>query len=154
MRATDANYVAPAAFGLARTREQRGDATGSLQALDLVAPTSAAYVAARRRRADLLTSAAPGLDDLAAAAASIENIAIDPHDRLLILVRILTAAITEVERSGDQPQTTISGVAATEPDLRAGAERAYRDLATLTSDRAERIQLVDAANSVRPRTLV
>ncbi len=152
--ATDANYVAPAAFGLARTREQSGDAAGSLQALDLVAPTSAAYVAARRRRADLLTSAAPGLDDLSAAAASIANIAMDPRDRLMILVRILTAAITEVERSGDQPQTTISGVAATEPDLRSGAERAYRDLATLTSDRAERIQLVDAANSVRPRTLV
>ena len=152
--ATDANYVAPAAFGLARTREHRGDAAGSLQALDLVAPTSAAYVAARRRRADLLTSAAPGLDDLSAAAASVENIAMDPRDRLTILVRILTAAIAEVERSGDQPQTTISNVAATEPELRAAAEQAYRDLATLTSDRAERINLVDAANSVRPRTLV
>ena len=53
-----------------------------------------------------------------------------------------------------QPQTTIGNVAATGPELRAAAERAYRDLATLTSDRAERIQLVDAANSVRPRTLV
>ena len=36
--ATDANYVAPAAFGLARTRERRGDVAGSLAALDLVAP--------------------------------------------------------------------------------------------------------------------
>src|SRR5207244_6665467 len=42
--ATDANYVAPAAFGLARTREKRGDVAGSLEALDLVAPTSGAYV--------------------------------------------------------------------------------------------------------------
>ena len=145
--ATDANYVAPAAFGLARTRENRGDVAGSLEALDLVAPTSGAYVAARRRRADLLTESAPGLNELAAAAASVENIAIDPRDRLAIRVRILKAAISEVERTGNQPGTEIGGVAATEPDLRAAAEQAYRDLATLTSDRDERIGLVDAANA-------
>ena len=46
---------------------------GALAALDLVAPTSGAYVAARRRRAELLTAAGPGLDDLAAAAASIDG---------------------------------------------------------------------------------
>ncbi|MET0421409.1 MAG: tetratricopeptide repeat protein, partial [Acidimicrobiia bacterium] len=66
--ATDANYVAPAAFGLARTREHRGDVPGALAALDLVAPTSSAYADARRRRAELLTSSAPGLDELASAA--------------------------------------------------------------------------------------
>ena len=152
--AADANYVAPAAFGLARTREKRGDAAGSLRALDLVPPTSGAYVAARRRRADLLTTAAPGLADLAAAAASVENVAIDPRDRLAILVRVLTAAIGEVGRVGGQPQTMIGGVPATDPELRAAAEQTYRDLANLTSDRAERIRLVDAANGVRPRTLV
>ena len=43
---------------------------------------------------------------------------------------------------------------ATEPDLRAAAERAYRELAVLTSDRSLRIKLVDEANAVRPRTLV
>jgi serine/threonine-protein kinase PknG len=152
--ATDANYVAPAAFGLARTREKRGDAAGSLGALDLVTPTSGAYVAARRRRADLLSAAAPGLAELAAAAASVENITIDRRDRLTILVRVLMAAIAEVLRSGEQPATTIGGVPATEDELRTAAEQAYRDLATLTSDRAERIHLVDEANAVRPRTLV
>jgi serine/threonine-protein kinase PknG len=152
--ATDANYVAPAAFGLARTRENRGDAAGSLEALDLVAPTSGAYVAARRRRADLLSAAAPGLDELAAAAASVENITIDRRDRLIILVRVFTAAITEVVRAGDEPGTKIGGVAATEVDLRVAAEQAFRDLATLTSDRAERIRFVDDANAIRPRTLV
>jgi len=152
--ATDANYVAPAAFGLARTRQTRGDVQGSLQALDLVAPTSGAYVAARRRRADLLTSSSPGLDQLAAAAASVENIPIDPRDRLTVQVRILVAAVAEVDRTGAQAHTKIAGVPATEAELRAAAEHAYRDLATLTSNRAERIQLVDAANAIRPRTLV
>src|SRR5262249_9960776 len=152
--ATDANYVAPAAFGLARTREAHGDIDGSLAALDLVPRTSGAYVAARRRRAELLTAPGRGLNDLRLAAESIENIAIDPHDRQAALVRILTAALNEVQEHGDQPTVHIADVSATEPELRVAAERAYRDLAALTPDRATRVQLVDIANSVRPRTMV
>lgn len=152
--ATDANYVAPAAFGLARTRTHRGDVTGSLQALDLVAPTSAAYVAARRHRAELLTRSSPGIPQLAAAAASIEGVALDPRDRLTLMVGIYNKAIREVERNGDQGTEKIGGVPAREAALRAAAEQAYRDLATLTSDRVERYRLVDTANEVRPRTLV
>jgi serine/threonine-protein kinase PknG len=152
--ATDANYVAPAAFGLARTREKRGDIAASLNALDLVAPTSGAYVAARRRRAELLTGPGHGLADFAAAAASIENLAIDPRERQVALVAILTAALSEVRRNGEQPSTRVANVKATEPDLRAAAEHAYRELAVLTSDRSLRIKLVDEANAVRPRTLV
>ncbi|MDP9335735.1 MAG: serine/threonine-protein kinase PknG, partial [Actinomycetota bacterium] len=152
--ATDANYVAPAAFGLARTREKRGDIAASLNALDLVAPTSGAYVAARRRRAELLTGPGHGLADFAAAAASIENLAIDPRERQVALVAILTAALAEVRRNGEQPAMLVANVKATQPDLRAAAERAYRELAVLTSDRSLRIRLVDEANAVRPRTLV
>jgi serine/threonine-protein kinase PknG len=152
--ATDANYVAPAAFGLGRTRSKRGDVTGSLQALDLVAPTSGAYVAARRRRAELLTAPGRGIGDLAAAASSIENIAINPRDRQVALVAIFTAALQEVQRTGPQPSSRVANVPATENDLRLAAERAYRDLAALTSDRTLRIKLVDFANAVRPRTLV
>ena len=152
--ATDANYVAPAAFGLARTRERGDDVPGALAALDLVAPTSSAYAAARRRRAELLTATGPGLADLAAAAASIDGIAIDPRERLTLQARILVAALGSVERNGDQPSTRVGPAIATEVELRAAAERAYRELATLTSDRAERTRLVDAANTVRPRTLV
>jgi serine/threonine-protein kinase PknG len=152
--ATDANYVAPAAFGLARTRSKRGDVTGSLRALDFVAPTSGAYVAARRRRAELLTAPGRGIGDLAAAASSIENISINPRDRQVALVAIFTAALQEVQRTGPQPLARIANVPATEKDLRLAAERAYRDLAALTADRALRIKLVDFANEVRPRTLV
>ncbi len=152
--ATDANYVAPAAFGLARSRERGDDQPGALAALDLVAPTSSAYAAARRRRAELLTTAGPGLDELAAAAASIDGIAIDPRERLTLQAQILVAALDSVERNGDQPSTRVGSAVATEQDLRAAAEHAYRELATLTADRAERTRLVDAANAVRPRTLV
>jgi hypothetical protein len=39
-----------------------------------------------------------------------------------------------------------------ERDVRARLEAAYRDLARLAHDEAERIRLVDLANQVRPRT--
>jgi serine/threonine-protein kinase PknG len=44
--------------------------------------------------------------------------------------------------------------AVNERDLRFGMEHAYRSLARLADDRGTRIELVDLANSVRPRTLV
>jgi serine/threonine-protein kinase PknG len=152
--ATDANYVAPSAFGLARTRERGGDQQGALAALDLVAPTSSAYAAARRRRAELLTAAGPGLDELAAAAASIEGIAIDSRERLTLEVQILVAALETVVRNGDEPSRRVGPAVATELELRTAAEHALRELATLTSDRTERTGLVDSANAIRPRTLV
>ena len=80
----------------------------------------------------------PGLDELAAAAASIDGIAIDPRERLTLQAQILVAALDSVERNGDQPSTHVGPAVATEPDLRAAAEHAYRELATLTSDRVER----------------
>jgi serine/threonine-protein kinase PknG len=153
--ATDANYVAPAAFGLTRTREMRQDVTGAIAALDLVAPTSGAYIAARRRRAELLTAPGRGLNDLALAAASIEDLAIDPRDRQVALVAILSAALAEVKKHGDQPAIQVArNVPATELSLRAAAEHAYRELASLTPDRAMRVMLVDKANEIRPRTMV
>ena len=58
---TDANYIAPAAFGLARIRSGRGDIDGAIRALDLVPPTSRAFTPARRRRASLLAESGGGL---------------------------------------------------------------------------------------------
>ncbi len=152
--AVDANYVAPAAFGLARTALATGDIDGALAALDLVGPTSGAYVTARCTRADILADSDKGLPALADAAATIEAVPIDPRQRQLLVANVLARALDHVRRSGAEPQTQVAGVPATEAKLRAGAEQALRRLAALTSDRAERIRLVDAANAIRPRTLV
>jgi len=102
----------------------------------------------------MLTAAGPGLDELAAAAASIDGIAIDPRERLTLQAQIFVAALDSVERNGEEPSARVGTAVATEDNLRAAAERAYRELATLTADRVERTRLVDAANAVRPRTLV
>jgi len=51
--ATDTTYTSPAAFGLARIRQRRGDTDGALAALDLVGPTLASHPQAQAMRARL-----------------------------------------------------------------------------------------------------
>ncbi len=62
---TDASYVTPAAFGLARVRAARNDLAGSLAALELVPSTSRGYPESQRLRARHLVSLAvdPGRHD-------------------------------------------------------------------------------------------
>jgi serine/threonine-protein kinase PknG len=146
---TDANYIAPAAFGLARIRSGRGDIDGAVRALDLVPATSRAFTQARRSRAGLLAESGGGLASLAAALESIDNLTIDPVDRSRFRVDVLQSALALVESQGPQPTVSLAGRPASEPSLRDGLEAAYRDLAAFATTREERVQLVDQANSVR-----
>ena len=150
---TDANYTAPAAFGLARIRRGRGDGAGALTSLDLVPPTSRSFVDARRQRAALLVSSHQGLESLAKAIDSVSSVSIDPKDRQSLTIQVLEAALAEVKKDGDRPQVLIGGVKAEEKSLRDGLEGAYRQLAAMTEARQARIELVDAANRVRRRTM-
>ncbi|TWD79345.1 serine/threonine-protein kinase PknG [Kribbella amoyensis] len=150
---TDANYIAPSAFGLAAIRADRGDLDGAVSALDLVPQTSGAYIRARRQRAGLLAGSGRGLAALAEAMGSIEALTIDPVDRANLSASVFRNALDVVLGSGPDPQLRISGRAATEPDLRDGLEAAYRELAGHARSREERIALVDLANEVRGWTL-
>jgi serine/threonine-protein kinase PknG len=150
---TDANYTAPAAFGMARIRSARDDLDGALAALDLVPPTSRAFVDARRQRAALLTGSDRGLPALAAAIDSVQGVTIDPKERAQLVVDVLSAALDGVDADGPQPNLRIAGYPAEERSLRDGLEAAYRGLAGLTEDPHERISLVDQANLVRRWTL-
>jgi serine/threonine-protein kinase PknG len=150
---TDSSYTAPAAFGLARIREARGDLAGAVAALDLVTAVNRSYVEARRRRADLLARSDGGLTALAQALDSVAGVMIEPRDRLQLRVAVLLAALAAVDRSGPAPDVLVGGVVADEPTLRDGLEQAYRDLATLTEDERERVELVDAANRSRRWTM-
>ncbi|TPG13928.1 serine/threonine-protein kinase [Pedococcus bigeumensis] len=150
---TDANYIAPAAFGLARIRSGRGDIDGAVRALDLVPATSRAFTQARRRRAGLLAESGGGLPSLAAALASIDDLTIDPVDRSRFRVDVLELALSVVTTQGADPSVTLAGHPASEPALRDGLESAYRDLATHADSRQERVRLVDEANAVRRWTL-
>ncbi|WP_088287823.1 serine/threonine-protein kinase [Kineosporia sp. A_224] len=150
---TDANYTAPAAFGLCRLRRARGDLDGALAALDLVPSTSRAFVEARRQRAGLLAASGRGLNSLAAAMDSISAVTIDPLDRARLTANVLDVALAKVLSDGADEKIRIDGHAATEPHLRDGLESAYRQLAQMSDDGEERVRLVDQANRVRRWTL-
>jgi len=150
---TDANYIAPSAFGLTDIRTSRGDVDGALAALDLVPRTSGAYVRARRQRAGLLAGSGRGLPALAQAMDSIATLTIDPVDRANLAADVFRTALTEVQQSGPQEALRIDGRAATESSLRDGLEATYRFLADQAPTRTERIVLVDWANEVRGWTL-
>ena len=150
---TDANYVAPAAFGLARVRSGRQDVTGAVQALDLVPSTSRNYPESQRQKAELLYAAADGLPMLAQAMDSIAPVRMDPVDKAELSAKILERALATVQSQGPNRRLTIGGVPADEPELRDGLEGTYRTLASAADDDRERYALVDKANEVRRWTL-
>jgi serine/threonine-protein kinase PknG len=150
---TDANYIAPSAFGLARIRSGRADLDGAISALDLIPPTSRAFTQARRERAGQLAASGRGLPALSEAMRSIESLTIDPLDRATLLVGVLDVALDEVLTKGAQPNILIAGVPAAEPSLRGGLESVYRELAGYAETRDDRVHLVDQANAVRTWTM-
>ncbi|GAB3237685.1 serine/threonine-protein kinase [Kineosporia babensis] len=151
---TDANFTAAAAFGLARIRSQRhtegqGELEAAIAALDMVPTTSRSFVSARRQKAALLVDSGAGLDALSAALESVSAVRLDPRDRAQLRVDVLSAALSDVNSSGERPDVTVGGVPAQAPGLQDELETAYRELAQLTEQRDERVRLVDEANRVR-----
>ncbi|HEY6812999.1 MAG TPA: tetratricopeptide repeat protein [Propionibacteriaceae bacterium] len=150
---TDANYVAPAAFGLARIRDARGDVTAAIRALDLVPSTSRSYPEARRMRALQLYESGKGLPALAQAMDSITGVQLDPRERGELTAQILERAISEVGKNGDKTGVKVGAYEAQEDTLRDGLETTYRELAGIETDERRRYELVDKANAVRRWTL-
>lgn len=150
---TDANYIAPCAFGLARIRSGRADLDGAIEALDLVPPTSRAYTEARRERAGQLAGSGRGLPALSEAMRSVDSLTLDAKDRATLLVGVLDVALHEVRTKGARPDILIAGVPAAEASLRQGLESGYRELASYSGLRQDKIQLVDRANLVRNWTM-
>ncbi|GAB2765763.1 serine/threonine-protein kinase [Nocardioides salsibiostraticola] len=163
---TDAAYVAPASFGMARIRATRGDTVAAVAALDQVPTTSRGYTESRQLRAEVLLTGADaqsgdraGLGVLDQAMRSIDAVSMDATTKNRFAVRILHQALTIVTTTPAPPYVTgakatrIGSVEATEPGLRAALEDAYRALARDTPQLAERIELVNHANAVRAWSL-
>ena len=87
------------------------------------------------------------------AGGQLGRLAVDDVRRQQLTVEILRAALdwcTSSQPAGGGP------ILGCEPNARAvrfGLERSYRALARLTADEARRVELVDMANAIRPRTL-
>ncbi len=150
---TDAAYVAPSAFGMARIRAEMGDTDGAVAALDLVPPTSRGYGESRQLRAEvLLRGSGDDLMRLAAAMTSVESAGLEPYDRAKLSSKILGRALEVVTSKG--PGTVrIGSYEAKEPALRDGLEASYRILAREAQDRDTQVLMVGRANAVRNWTL-
>jgi serine/threonine-protein kinase PknG len=151
----DRSYIS-AAFGMARTCLAGGDRPGAIAALAAVPTTSSHYAAAQIAAVRILVSTdSPGVtgDDLRQAGSQLGRLVVDDVRRQQLTVEILRAALdwcTSGPAAGGGP------ILGCEPNARAvrfGLERSYRALARLTPDAARRVELVDMANAVRPRTL-
>jgi len=147
---TDATYVAPSAFGMARVRAARHDTAGAVAALDLVPTTSRGYTESRQQRAEvLLAGSAMDLAVLDQALRTIEGSSVDGPTRQLYTVRILKEALPVVVKNPPRKGVGIGSIQASETDIRAGLENALRLLAREADDLDERVDLVNQANAVR-----
>src|SRR5690606_31480289 len=108
----------------------------------------------------------PLLQDLQAAAQQWEHLGLDSQRRETLSVEILGTALEWVVsgQRGAPPDTpsgatvpgttSLLGCEMTEHGLRLGLERSFRVLARLAQQGRERIELVERANLLRPRTWV
>ncbi|MCX5201181.1 serine/threonine-protein kinase PknG [Streptomyces sp. NBC_00237] len=160
---TDPSYVS-AAFGLARVQLAAGDRAGAVRTLESVPEASIHYTAARvaavRARLRRRAAQEPLIDDLLASAAQVESLqgfGLDAVRREQLATEVLGTALDWVLSGGHgaRPvQTALLGSPLDERGLRFGLERSYRVLARLAQRGDERIDLVERANRLRPRTWV
>ena len=154
---TDPAYTA-ATFGLARCRLAAGERAGALAAYDRVPDSSSAYVEAQTARIRCLAetngTGATTADDLLVAGSILETLPVRGEQRVRLAADVLESALALVQRGGafDDGRASLLGYRFAERDLRFGVERSYRELARWSASNAERIELVDHANQVRPRT--
>jgi serine/threonine-protein kinase PknG len=152
----DRSYVS-AAFGLARTLLTTDDPAGAIAALVSVPHTSSHFLAAQVAAVRIhvyprkdTTAVAPA--DLAEAGRRLAAISLDAARRERLTTEVLWAALACVESGKQLPGGELLGCPATERGLRFGLETSYRAQARLAPGRRRRIELVDLANEVRPRT--
>jgi serine/threonine-protein kinase PknG len=154
---TDPGFTA-ATFGLARCLLEAHERAGALAAYERVPESSSAYVEAQTARIHCL--AGPNgagndqAEELLMAGATLESLPVGVQQRAHLQAELLEAALDLVQRGHvfDDGRASLLGHRFRERDLRLAVERSYRELARWASRSSERIQLVDRANQVRPRT--
>jgi serine/threonine-protein kinase PknG len=160
----DRSYVS-AGFGTARAYLASGDRVTAIAAVAAVPETSSHHAAAQIAAVRLLVAGGSGLSaiDLRQADVRLGRLSLEDNDprRHQLAVEILRAALDWVSATPAAPpqrgqgrtvSERILGCEPNERSLRFGLERGYRALATLLPER--RVELVDMANNVRPRTWI
>ncbi len=145
------------AFGLARTRLAAGDPPRAIAALAGVPGTSSHYAEAQIAAVRILVSGDGRVgvtgDDLRQADGRLAQLALDEVRRQQLTLEILRAALDWCMSGQPVSGGRILGYEPNARAMRFGLERTYRALARLAADESRRIELVDMANAIRPRTL-
>jgi serine/threonine-protein kinase PknG len=159
----DRSYVS-AGFGTARAYLAAGDRSTAIAAIAAVPETSSHHAAAQIAAVRLLVAGGAGLSsaELQQAGLRLGRLSLEDNDprRHQLTVEILRAALDFVSAPPPAPPMGLArpagerilGYEPNERSLRFGLERGYRALANLIPER--RVELVDMANSVRPRTWI
>jgi serine/threonine-protein kinase PknG len=159
----DRSYVS-AAFGAARACLALGDRPAAIASVAAVPDTSSYHAPAQIAAVRLLISGGAGVSasDVRQADGRLVRLSLDDLRRQQLTVEILHAALEWVAdrrpagAGAGGPSDGGGAILGCEPNeraLRFGLERGYRALAGLTQDPSRRVELVDMANSVRPRTM-
>jgi serine/threonine-protein kinase PknG len=146
-----------AAFGLARCRLQLGDRAGACKAYQRVPESANSYVDARIGEVEVLLGdgATPALVDAVVAGEIVEATLLDRERKDALSARVLEGALQAIANGQTihvDGSNSVLGRALTEHDLRVGLEQTYRSLGRRAATSEERVQLVDRANRVRPRS--
>ncbi|RSM75306.1 serine/threonine protein kinase [Amycolatopsis sp. WAC 01375] len=158
---TDRSYVS-AAFGLARVYLAQGARASAIEVLEAVPASSSHYVAAQVAAIKIKTRINGGGKDpvmvserdLVDASTRLERLQLDAERRTRLSAEVLEAAHGWLNSQNQPtPGAKVLGCALDERDLRFGLERCYRTLARLAGTVDQRVELVDKANAIRPRTL-
>jgi serine/threonine-protein kinase PknG len=154
----DRSYVS-AALGLARVLLAAADRAGAVDVLAAVPETSSHYIAAQiaavRAQISGRDPARLAPADLQEAGSRLERLRLDTQRQESLGIEILGVALSWVTggaAAGAVGSSRPLDCELNERALRFGLEKGYRALARLASGDDQRIELVDLANDVRPRT--
>lgn len=154
---TDPSYTA-AAFGLSRCLRALGKRNDAVAALERIPHTSSLHTRSRVEIASTLidnSNEAPVAKELQEASKVVEMLTLDGIERYRLAKQLLETALNLITSKQLSPTDAISilGQPLKEVHLRTGLEKALRNMAHLSTG-DEKIQLVDEANRVRPKTWV
>ncbi len=162
---TDLNYPT-AAFGLARCRLMQGNRNAAVEALQQVPQTSNLYTRAKVEIARILVDRQlpvainvpkhpqPTISELQSATQTVESLTLEGIERHRLDRQVLETALTLLTSKAivAQDSLKILGQPLQEIKLREGLEKVLRSMAHLSTG-DEKINLVDEANRIRPKTL-
>ncbi|HEV2344180.1 MAG TPA: tetratricopeptide repeat protein [Actinocrinis sp.] len=161
----DRSY-ATAAFALARLRIAQNDHAGAVEVLGQV-PESSIHRTAAEVQSITTRLRSPGFADWVAPAElnelslRVQALHLDGEAHESMVCKVLLGALDWIDAHPPASATTrnfsqgrVFDSDLTERDVRLALERSFRARARMAPDRRSRIDLVDRANSLRPRTLV